>query len=257
MNKYLLIFKFAILDALEYRVDLFIHVIKYALFTSLTALIWISVSKYSDFSPMSPEQLIIYYLIASITYSFSNYHTAYIENDIRTGHISLFFIKPISPFFYYFSFQFGINLLEAILRVIILGLVAYFMLPDLNFSGINILNFILSLFIVYIFTFTSYFCFSLLAFWFQYVDSIRMSYLFISRLFSGILVPITFFSITLQEKLKFLPFPYLTHVPIEIIQGKSSIFSLIIVLFFWILIAILIYKFMWKKALKSYESVGI
>lgn len=257
MKKYFLIFKFAILDALEYRVDLFIHVIKYALFTSLTALIWISVSEYSTFSPMSADQLIIYYLIASITYSFSNYHTAYIENDIRTGHVSLFFVKPISPFFYYFSFQMGINLLEAVLRTIILGLLAYLFLPALNFSSINIIYFMLSLLIVYIFTFTSYFCFSLLAFWLQYVDSIRMSYLFISRLFSGILVPVTFFSVSLQEKLRFLPFPYLTHAPIEIIQGKSNIYSLIAVLFSWILIVILVYKLLWNKALKSYESIGI
>lgn len=257
MRKYLLIFRIAILDAFEYRINLFLHVFKYAFFTALTALIWIAVAEYSTSTPMTVSEITIYYLLAAITYSLTSFHISYVETDIRLGTASTMLLKPISPFYHYFSFQFGLSILEAILRGVLLFIIVLFYFPTITITFSTIVSFIIVMLFAYTFCFTSFYCFSLLAFWLQQVSSIRMSYLFTLRLLSGFVVPFAFFPSSMQNILYYSPFPHLVDHPIKILLGQMSIFPSLLILSMWIVVAYSIYKIIWFNAQKAYEGVGI
>lgn len=257
MYSYFLIFRIAVLDAFEYRVNLFLHVFKYAFFTALTAMIWIAVTTYSTSSPMTISNIIVYYLLAAITYSLTSFHIIYVENDIRMGNISSLLLKPVKPFYHYLSFQFGISLLEAILRAVILFTIIFIYFPNTQLQVLNVISFIIVMLFAYVFCFTSFYCFSLLAFWFQNVSSIRMCYLFTLRMLSGIVVPLAFFPSQVQNILFYTPFPHLTDLPTKIITGQASLIPSITILSFWIIIVYCLYRLIWRSSQKAYESIGV
>lgn len=256
MKKYFLIFRLAILDAFEYRINLFLHVFKYGFFTALTAMIWVAVAHYSTTSPMPIDDIVVYYLLAAITYSLTSFHLSYVETDISLGRVSIMLLKPISAFYHYFSFQFGLSVLEALLRACILFFIIIFYFPSIIIGFTNILSFAMVMLFAYTFCFTSFYCFSLFAFWLQHVGSIRMSYLFVLRLLSGFVVPFAFFPMWIQNILYYTPFPHLVDHPIKILLGQIPVIPSLQILSFWILVVYCIYRLIWHYAQKAYESVG-
>lgn len=259
LHKYWRVFKIGLLDILEYKFDFFLTSFKYALMVLLMAVIWTSIQR-SGATGFSVEQIVQYFFISAILYSLSNFHTYYVEEDIRLGYLGKFLTRPIKPFWYYFNYQVSHSGSEALIKALVciplLGILGYSLSPHLA----DILLFIIFLPVSFFFAFNYLFIISSLSFWLTEAWALRWAATSIARFLSGILVPIAFLPEWYQHISFFLPFQHIAYTPIQIIQHQVSssqaLYSLGILLTWTIGISFL-RSFIWKRGILGYENTGI
>lgn len=259
MEKYILVFRQAIQDTVEYRFDFFMHTIKYALMVLVMALIWLTVEKEGHLA-FSKQETVSYFAFSAALYSLSNFHTVYIEEDIQFGKLSKFLVKPLSPKLYYFSFAAAPAFVETLLKFIVIVPLLLLFGFSFSISIPNLLLFLLFLPVVFIFSFIFFSIISFSAFWITEAYAVRWSLNIFLRLSSGILVPISFFPHYYQKISFYLPFQHLAFTPIQIIQGtipETQAIQALFILLFWSIVLLLVQKMVWKKGLLAYEGVGI
>lgn len=260
MKKYLFAFQLELLEILEYRIDNLLRLLRYTALISFVMFLWLAVKRENPDLDFNIPQIVTYYLGAAILYGLSNYHLDYVESDIRLGYISKFMLKPLSPHLYYFGVEAATAVFDVVMRVT-------FMIPLYLFLGFTYHTSWSQLLLVFLFmplifytTFTLYFTLSLLGFWFTQVDSIRMSFVFLIRFTSGMMIPLVFFPTWLQQILYFSPVPHFAFTPIRLLQGALSVnegLRGLTILFIWAILFSLLQKWMWYQASRNYESTGI
>lgn len=98
-----------------------------------------------------------------------------------------------------------------------------------------------------------------LAFWTTRVYSIHEFYYALILLFSGQFVPLTLMPTFIQNVAQYLPFQLLIYYPIQLILGKLSQAQIVqgyIVGSIWLVIAIVLFNWMWRNGVKRYSAVG-
>ena len=93
MKKYLLAIRITAQEVLEYRFNFTIHVLKYSLAVSMMALVWLAIQTETNIEGLTPESTVRYFFFAAILYGLSNFHTWYIEEDIKEGRLSKYITK--------------------------------------------------------------------------------------------------------------------------------------------------------------------
>lgn len=261
MKKYFLVFKLSLQDTLEYKFDFLMNTGKYALMVLLMALLWTAVEKVNPTPLFSQQETVAYFVFAAMLYSLSNFHTWYMEDDIRLGGLSKFLVKPVSTMGYYLSYQLGSVFLETILKIVIffpLLSVFGFSLPTIPIiSWVLILLFLP---LIYIFSFYLITTISICTFWINEAYAVRWAFLSLTRLQSGVLVPIVFFPLWYQKIAIFLPFQHLAFTPIQIILNNISVQTALlswITLLVWTISMFFFQNLLWKKGLYQYEGTGI
>ncbi len=80
------------------------------------------------------------------------------------------------------------------------------------------------------------------------------------RIFSGVMIPLSFFSPTVRNILLLSPFPAMAYLPSIILQTStmtSEIWTLFGATVFWSALLLPISFWIWRKGLKQYEAIGI
>jgi ABC-2 type transport system permease protein len=260
LKKYYLVCKLSFEDIFEYRLDFIIKVSKYTMMIILMSLVWIAVAKESQQVIFTDQEIVTYFVFASVLYSLSNFHPYYIEDDIRLGGLTKYLMKPVKPFWYYFFFEATNSFFEVAVRLLV-------MVPGLWLLGFRFPIFLpqaslVALLLPMIFLFC--FCFlttiSAMAFWFQDVFAIRWSASIAARFASGILVPVIFMPEWYQKISFYLPFQHLAFTPIQVLQNKVSLqygVESFLILSLWAVAALIIQQAFWRKGVLQYEGSGI
>jgi len=82
---------------------------------------------------------------------------------------------------------------------------------------------------------------------------------FTLQFFSGMLLPINFMPLALQNVLKYLPFNYFFYEPSRIylnIYPYGKVLEIIGIQILWIILLYLFFNYFFKKAVKKFEGVG-
>lgn len=250
----------AVQDVLEYRLDFFIHTFKYAFMIILAALVWLAVAAANPTATFSVSITIQYFFFAAIVYSLSNFHTFYIEDDIKLGYLSKYLVKPLSAFWFYWSIQAGKALVETGLKIITMVPLLWLLGYGLALQPVNILIFLLYLPLIFIFAFQQFAFISGLTFWFQEAWSLRWACTIIFRFLAGLLVPLAYLPNWAQLTLHWTPYPYLAYVPIRLLQNELSWqagFQGLIILLGWTVVVGLLRNWQWQLGYRHYESTGV
>lgn len=260
MYKYWLVFRLSILDILEYRFDFLMHVSKYVFMVLAMSLVWISVNKAQGGLGISQSQLIGYFIISAMLYSLSNFHTYYIEDDIRLGHLSKFLVKPVSYFWYYFVFQLGHSAVETLIKALILITAILFFQVRFDLTLANTSLALAFLPLIFLCSFNIFTSISLLTFWIVEAWALRWSLTVSFRFLAGTLVPLLFFPPFAQQLSFYLPFQHLMYTPIMLLQNQISwqtgLLSLSI-LASWTAVLAVLRATLWYRGLQTYEGVGL
>lgn len=259
MKPYLLVLKLQLADIAEYRLDFFIHVVKYAVMVLLMSLVWLAVDSEGGLG-LDRTQTIRYFVFAAVLYSLSNFHTWYIEEDIKLGGLSKYLLKPIEPHNYYLSMETANALIELALKAVVM--LPILILLGFSFSvGLPTIGlFLLFLPVIFLFSFNLLVSISYLAFWLTDVFAIRWSLLIVFRFLSGLLVPISFFPLVWQQLFWYLPFQHLAFTPIQLLQEEydsATAATGLLILVAWTVVIILLRRFIWIRGLSQYEGTGI
>jgi len=260
MKKYLLVIKITAQEILQYRFNFLIHVLKYALSISMMALVWLAVQAETNIEGLTPESTVRYFFFAAILYGLSNFHTWYVEEDIKQGRLSKYLTKPYNYYLFGFTNQLTYTATELIIKLLV-------MIPLLEFFGFNftpslaqIIFFVFYMPLIYVFSFLTQFTVASMSFWLKDAYSLRWVSLSISRFLAGIIIPLNLLPEKFLNFSFFLPFQHLAYTPIQVIQGNVSLQYAsqgMLILSFWIAIAWIIKEKTWQKGVHSYEAIGI
>lgn len=260
MKKYLLVFAISIQDIFEYRFNFMVHTFKYAFMVILTAMVWLAVLKENPNMGYNMNETIVYFVYAAILYSFSSFHTWYLENDIKLGTLSKYLLKPLSTFKYYFSYQIANATIETIIKILAFIPILYFLhlLPTISLKNLGF--FLIFLPLIFFFSFTMFFLISSLTFWLTEVWSIRWALTIFFRFLSGMMIPLSFFPTIFQKISFYLPFQHLVFTPIRIMQNALSTTHIIqsfCILLLWSIVLTIVRKIVWQRGVHSYDGTGI
>ncbi len=260
MNKYILAFQLSFQDLLEYRLDLTLALIKYAGMVILMSFVWTAAAQSSPNFALTQQEIVTYFIFAAGIYSLSNFHTNYIEEDIRLGGLSKYLLKPISALKFYEMHQLAEATIVTLLKMaIFIPLVHFFILP-LSLSLLEVLIFLLFLPIIFLFSFYFFSLISLGAFWIQEVYAIRWSLTVLMRFLAGTFVPLIFFPEWFQRISQFLPFQYLVYTPVQLLSHKVEVMMAVqglMILGAWTAAVFVIRRSVWRSGSRQYEGTGI
>ena len=209
---------------------------------------------------MNFEQITTYYvLVVSLSPIISWGVNETIGRAIREGEVLRELLNPVSYFTYYFGIrvgELGESVLVGILTFIICAMLFSILLPQ------SILNLLFFIIIVFLSVITIYFFEIILGMTAFYTDSIwgiEILKRSILHIFSGMIAPIELFPETLQKIANILPFKDFIYTPINIYFGNLSnieILGVILKLCVWIAIFYVIAKIVFKRAIKNITING-
>ena len=207
------------------------------------------------------EQLIAYYLVATfLGLIMRDSDIAWeVGDEIRFGDITNILLKPISYFKYKLAQNFGrvfykiiIYAMVFVILFLILGKYLFFSLSfeQLVYFTVSV---ILSLFINLIF----FYIIGLSAFWLGFIAGLNFAMHMVVNFLSGFIIPLDLLPGTLIKINDFLPFKYMTFIPVSIFNGRVELsLSLLFVPLIWVIVLYTMSAFLFRKGIKKYEGYG-
>lgn len=266
MRKYLSIFKISFEEEFAYRLNFILWRLRNVIQICMTYFVWSAV--YSD-----PSKIIFGYDKAKIlTYVFGimivralvmSARSMDVGNDISTGDLSNYLVKPINYFKYFFTRDIAsksLNIFFAIGEFLILFLI---LKPPFVFQTnlISIIGFLIATVLAMFIYSLILFLLSSIPFW---VPELGWSAQFLVAVvvveaFSGSVFPINILPHVLQSIIMATPFPYLIYFPVEVYLGNVTGLALlggIMVSGAWVGVLWFVLNIVWKKGLKVYQAFG-
>jgi len=187
-----------------------------------------------------------------------SYNSMNIAVDIRYGKISTYLIYPFDFWQFhtasFIAFFFNQIVIAAITVLCMVGL------GILAMPSASVLSTALPLcFLVALLWFVVMYTLGLIAFWLEETWTLRVVFIMISQFFSGSFLPLEIFPQWLLDGIKYLPFQYMTYVPVKVFMGTytGSLSLATSVLVFWVFVFATSASLIWKRGVKLYTAAGI
>lgn len=184
-----------------------------------------------------------------------------IGDQINSGMLSNFLIKPMSYIKYWFARDLGdkaMNLVFSAIEIVVL--IAIFHPPLVLQTNPMFLGFTL---IAAFVSMTMFFFFNyllgLFGFWSNEIWGPRFIFWILINFFAGSLFPLDILPAQIFDVLKFLPFTYLLYFPLKIYLGSYSLATILeglLISIIWTAILYVFVKIVWNKGLKMYGAQG-
>jgi len=264
VKKYLQTLKQSFLNYFEYRGSILSSMLMGFLGLVFSYFIWRKIFLENEtVGVYNLNSLITYYLLARIFAGFFNERvTRHYEKWIKEGDLSNILLKPVNPNIYLFSKELGSRIFVTCLTMIIF-LIPVILIRDLRLNIILNLSKLLWLlaFIVLsnIFLFLFYWSLGCLAFWMTTTAGLRNVTLNLLRILRGSFFPLDLAPVMLQKIFSFLPFQYALFYPLKLLTENKTLpenLKGIYILLVFILTFYTLSLFLWRKGLKTYESIG-
>lgn len=266
MKKYFLIANATFQEYLIYRLNFLLWRLRNIFQLLVIYFLWASVFVDSGrmFFGYSQSQIFTYVIFSSFIRSYVTSGSSLngVGANIVTGELTNYLVKPIGYIRYVFSKDLAdkvINVFFSVLeltifikllniQLVIQGDVRYLLAASISLTLALLLYFFLSTTI------------SMTAFWL--VDdwwSPLFLFMIILESLSGGLFPIDILPAYLAKIISFTPFPYILYYPTKIYLGQLDVPSTIravLVSVVWVVAALILQRFIWKRGIKKYEASG-
>ncbi|MBE5940357.1 MAG: hypothetical protein E7266_08160 [Lachnospiraceae bacterium] len=212
---------------------------------------------------MTFEQMLRYYGAATlINYLIMDFADWNLQMLIRTGKFLTFSLRPIHHRFFAFSQKLGHRVLGFLFEFVPCFIILHFIF-GVNMVPERIGYTIISVALAFLMNFYVNYCLGMTAFYFVQSSGIRQVYQAIAGICSGTLIPLVFFPDIVQKLLFFMPFQYVTYIPICVYSGEYSlggismeIPQIIGIQAIAVVIIFIFSEILYRNAIKKYISVG-
>lgn len=260
MSIYWDIIRFNFLRFFAYPFEIIASVLKRVIEILFLILFWSLIVKGSN-GQINISQIISYFFISmgirDLVMSHWGPFGGEVGNQIKTGSINNYLIKPVSIIPTLYSISFGRNGMRVLLAIVnlVIGLIVF---PPKNLVSI-------ALFVVFFISAWSIaFAYNLFqgTLFFHLTDAtgVRNALNNFIRVFSGEMVPLFLFPYALGQIVRFTPFPSMVYGPTIALStsaiDQNVIINMGIAIFWAIFLNIIVYAF-WKRSIKNYEAIGI
>lgn len=224
--------------------------------------IWMAIYKFdSVINGINKDQIVTYIILSRIIYTQLTFgFIPKIGQKIHTGEISMDLLKPIDFQLFMFFGRIGDFVSFFIMTAVPILIICLFTLgmhAPLNCS--TLIYFFLSVFMAIAVSFFVEFWIGLLTFYTNYSWGLQTFQEAIVSLFSGALIPLTFFPGWLKTITDFLPFQQMSYSPVSIYLGivkGSQVFKVLGFQFLWIVILWFLSRLFYSFAIKKITIQG-
>lgn len=210
------------------------------------------------------EQILMYYgVVAVINYLIFDSADWNLQMLVHTGRFLTFMLRPFSHRFYAFSQKVGHRLLGLWIEFIPIYLLFLLvfkipLIPARPFWAV------LSILLSFGMLFLINYCIGIAAFWLTKTEGMRRMFQIFRDILAGVFIPLTFFPDFLQKILFFLPFQFVTYVPVRVFMGSYRLGEIVLsvpeivglqamaVLVMWLVSEILL-----RLGIRRFTGVGI
>jgi ABC-2 type transport system permease protein len=249
-------------NTLAYRLRYYTGIVTYFIYVTVYYFIWKAIYEHSstiegfDFS-----HILTYIAVGWIIRSFYfNNVDQDIANQVIEGKLAMDLIKPVNIQFMYVAQAFGESLFRAGMLSLPTALALMLIYPlrrpaSLHHFMAFLASVVLSFFIVAAINFAV----GTLALRLKSILGLLRAKYFLLELFSGLLLPISFFPEVFQKLFKFLPFQYISYIPVLLYLGKingGAIVGALALQLVWVVLLFAIGDAMWRWSSRKITIQG-
>lgn len=263
MNKYFRVAKLTWDETVAYRLNFVMWRIRTVLQILTLYFLWFSLIPSGTLLFGYDRSLMLTYvlgtsLISSIVLSSRSYA---VGDEINSGNLSNFLLRPINYFLYWFARDVGDKAMNIVFSVIELAVLFAILKPPLfiQTEGMYILLTFVAIVIALIMYFSFNFLLGLIGFWSPEVWAPRFIFIILLNFFAGGLFPLDILPKFIFSIFQLLPFPYLLYFPIKIYLGQLTIMEIlngIMISLAWTVVLYGLVQYVWKKGLLVYTAQG-
>jgi ABC-2 type transport system permease protein len=183
-----------------------------------------------------------------------------LEEDIRSGTLSPYLLRPLHYMHHTFSNIIAVRFLNALIAGAIVATVVL-LTPGKQFdlSPINMLLMSMAIAVGFVFEFLLQALVGCLAFWTTQVMRIFDTVWFVKSFLGGFVVPLSMLPAGVRDVARWLPFGISMGVPLEILIGRmapaDALYNIAQGLL-WVGLLLLALRFAWGRGIRSYSAVG-
>lgn len=217
----------------------------------------------SSLGGMELEQTIRYFgvsaLIGYLTMDFADWN---LQMLVRTGKFLTFTLRPMHHRFFALSQKIGHRVLGFFFEFLPCFLI-FMLIFRVDIIPQKIGWTILSTALAFLMNFYVNYCLGMTAFYFVQANGIRVVYQLLANIFSGALIPLSFFPDVIQRIMTFLPFQYTNYIPAMVWTGSNSIGELgltipqaVLCQFAAVIVTALLSEVIYRASIKRFTAVG-
>lgn len=227
--------------------------------------IWNAVySSRTSFMGFNLEQMMSYYvvyaMIGLIVFDFAEWN---VQMLIHTGKLTTFLLRPMEHMRFALYQKIGHRILSIWVEVIPIALISVLALKVFPVTS-NIFWSVISIILGFCMSFFVNYSIGILAFWVVKNRSLRGAMGIISALAAGAYFPLVLFPEWLQNVMFYLPFQYMTYVPVCVFIGNFklggislSIPQIVLIQAIAVVVMYTVSKILWHFGSKKYMGVGV
>ena len=207
-----------------YRTHSLVSILVGPLYFLVQLFIWKAVyNNRETINGLSLNQMITYYAIAAlINYIIMDFADWNLQMLIHTGKFLTYTLRPMSHIFFAFSQKVGHRVLGIIFEFLPVYLIITIVFK-IRIVPAKPLWAVISILLAFIMMFLVDYCVGITAFWLTRTSGIRRMFFLLRDICSGILIPLTLFPGIIQKVFFFLPFQFITYVPIRVFIGSYEL----------------------------------
>lgn len=259
-HKYFTLYKISLGNLFTYRFNFFLGRLRNIIVMVILYILWTELTKTGTFFSYSREDLITYVLGIHILRSLIiGPQARKLAEEINDGSLSSYLIKPINYLRFVYTKElaerltlFMLSCFEAVVFILLVQ-------PQIRIphEATTLFLFVVSVFLSHFLYIFLSFLMSSVAFWSREALGPRFLFDWILEFASGGYFPLNIVSYPISLFLQFLPFAALFYTPMIIFLEKGNTMLLFGLQIFWLIVALLVLPFIWKKGLKKYSGEGI
>ncbi len=250
---------------LAYRLRYYTGIVTYLLFVTVHYFIWQAIfygrPVGTEIHGFTLREMVTYVTVGWISRSFYFSDIDYdMDEIVRTGQVSMYLLRPVNFQLMMIAQAIGGTLFRGIFftaPVAVLPLILFDVLPPQGVG--NFLLFCFSTLTAFLILAQLNFIIGLLAFSFKSITGVIHAKYYVIQLFSGLLLPLSFFPEWAQTILHALPFKTITYVPLQFYLGHVSPEQIPLVVFnqiFWIVALAALGHYLWYRAFSELTLQG-
>lgn len=247
----------------QYRANLVMYLLYWLVSPVVYLAVWTTIARsQGSVGGLTVNDFVTYYMTLLIVDQLTSEITIHLLSyKIQDGTLSGELIRPIHPILTNTLMNNLAFKALTILALVPVWIVLWFLFrPD--YSSVVLPNVLLALPAILLgFTISFLLGASLtcVAFWTTRVFALSEFYWALAVMFSGQFVPLQLMPPLVQQIAGYLPFAMFKYVPIQIILGRLSVNEIIrayVVGLIWLVIAILLFRWIWREGVKKFSAVG-
>jgi len=209
-------------------------------------------------------QLMAYYLLSALIGSWLPSVWDEVGDNLRDGTLTIYLIRPVSYYWYYFFVVLGSNLVFSSMGLVMLAPVVLAVLsgvsgPVVSGAFVPWILFFLMLPLGFALHFTVGFGIQIMSFWMDRVRGVTYMWGILGSVLGGAYFPLDFLPESWVQVLRLLPFYYARCLPLRGVTGEAAVGELVRglgVLLLWVVVLWGFVQWLWARGLGAYSAPG-